>query len=170
MPDTSEYAWPMPTPGGSPGTWGTELNVLFDDHIEPVVKAVSDVAAAALPKAGGDLTGPIKVGVVRVGTVALASITSGGNTVNLALGDVFHGLKSGAAILPSITFSNPPAAGLARFFVLEIENGNGISWPPSVKWSPSAPTLKTTGVDVLVFYTRDGGVTYRGVLAHTATS
>jgi hypothetical protein len=63
-------------------------------------------------------------------------------------------------------FTNPPAAG-AFGFIVELINGGSatITWPAAVKWpSGVAPVLTPSGTDVLVFITRDGGATWRGVL------
>lgn len=68
----------------------------------------------------------------------------------------------------TFTFANPPSSGLAYGFVLELTNGGAftITWPASVDWPNGvAPSLSPAGVDVLVFLTRDGGATWRGVLS-----
>lgn len=69
----------------------------------------------------------------------------------------------------ALTFSNPPATGRVGSLTLEvIQDGTGghtVTWPASVTWAGgSAPTLSTAAaaVDVLSFYTRDGGTTWRG--------
>ncbi len=59
---TTNYGWTLPTVGGSADAWGTILNTLLGDDatgIDAIVKAVSDVANAALPKAGGAMTGAL---------------------------------------------------------------------------------------------------------------
>ena len=58
-------------------------------------------------------------------------------------------------------------------FVLEIiGNGSTITWPSSVDWAggtaPDAPASGET--DIYVFYTRDGGTTWRGALAIDAAA
>jgi hypothetical protein len=48
---------------------------------------------------------------------------------------------------------------------LELMNPGAFAqtWPASVKWSNGTlPSLTAAGVDVLEFYTRDGGTTWRG--------
>lgn len=68
----------------------------------------------------------------------------------------------------TFTFADPPASGDFGTFVLELTNGGAftITWPASVDWpGGTAPTLTASGVDQLVFTTRDGGTTYFGFVA-----
>ena len=68
----------------------------------------------------------------------------------------------------TFTFSNPPASGDFGCFVMEITNGSAfvITFPASVDFVGGvAPTLTASGVDQLVFTTRDGGTTYFGFVA-----
>lgn len=70
----------------------------------------------------------------------------------------------------AFTFSNPPATGNFGSFVLELTNGDAytITWPASVDWAGgSAPTLTSSGVDILAFVTRDGGTTWHGYVMST---
>ena len=71
-----------------------------------------------------------------------------------------------------MSFINPPAAGTAYSFMLYCKQnnvgGNTITWPSSVKFpNGSTPSLTTTQnyIDVLNFFTLDGGVTYVGALS-----
>jgi hypothetical protein len=68
----------------------------------------------------------------------------------------------------TFTFSNPPASGDFGAFVLELTNGGAftVTYPASVDFpGGTAPTLTASGVDQLVFTTRDGGTTYFGFVA-----
>jgi hypothetical protein len=68
----------------------------------------------------------------------------------------------------TFTFSNPPTSGDFGTFVLELTNGGAfaITYPASVDFVGGvAPTLTASGVDQLVFTTRDGGTTYFGFVA-----
>jgi hypothetical protein len=89
----------------------------------------------------------------------------GGTTVDLALGSYFTKTNSGG-----ITWSNPtnvPTSGTAASFIIELSNGGSatIIWWSGVKWAGgNAPTLTVSGVDILGFYSHDGGTTWRGNL------
>ena len=101
------------------------------------------------------------------------TITSSSNaaTINLQLGNVFeHDLTENV----TYTFSNPGPNNTGSVFILKIiqdSSARTITWPTSVDWAGgTAPTLTATnnGVDVFVFFTRDGGTTYYGFTAGQA--
>lgn len=86
------------------------------------------------------------------------------NAINLATGNLFTKTISGATTL---TVSNVPATGTAASFILELANAGSaaITWFSGVKWAGgTAPTLTASGVDVLGFYTHNGGTTWRGLV------
>ena len=168
---TPNYGWILPSPGASAGVWGTLLNEVFDDAspagVDQVVKAVSDVANAAMPKAGGTFTGAVENLDDQYALVNKGSI-SGAQTLDLDTANFFYATIAGAT---TFTFSNPAASGKVTFFTLELTNGaaGAITWPASVNWpGGSAPAL-SSAVDVLTFYTRDNGTTWRGALAMSAS-
>lgn len=57
---TTNYNLTKPEVGASRDAWGGKHNINFDT-IDATMKAISDVANAAMPKAGGAFTGPISV-------------------------------------------------------------------------------------------------------------
>ena len=86
------------------------------------------------------------------------------NAIDLATGNLFTKTISGATTL---TVSNVPTTGTAASFILELTNAGSaaITWFSGVKWAGgTAPTLTASGVDVLGFYSHDGGTTWRGFL------
>lgn len=86
------------------------------------------------------------------------------NAIDLATGNLFTKTISGATTL---TVSNVPTTGTAASFILELTNAGSaaITWFSGVKWAGgTAPTLTASGVDVLGFYTHNGGTTWRGFL------
>lgn len=160
---TTNYAWDLPNVNGDSGSWGGMLRTILGDDvtgIDAVVKAISVIANAALPKAGGTMTGRIDVKTEAYTLVNKGSM-SGAVTLDLAAGNYFYGTVTGN--ITSVTLQNVPAGGV--FFVLELTNGGAftVTWGSAYKWpSGAAPSLIASGVDVLTFTTRDAGTTIRG--------
>jgi hypothetical protein len=97
-----------------------------------------------------------------------ASVT-GATTLDLSTTNIYNLTLTGNM---TVTLSNPPASGtLYSVMMIVKQDGTGsrtITWPASVKWpNASAPTLSTAAnaVDVLNFFTVDGGTTYYGSLS-----
>jgi len=70
----------------------------------------------------------------------------------------------------TFTFSNPSASGKACSFTLILTNGGSqtVNWPGSVDWAGgTAPTLTSSGVDILTFTTVDAGTIWYGFAAGT---
>lgn len=92
-----------------------------------------------------------------------AAVTVAASALDLATANMFYKTITAAT---TFTLSNIPASGDTCIFVLELTNGgayavtlwSGITWNDG-----TAPTLKTSGIDRLVFMTRDGGATWFGV-------
>jgi hypothetical protein len=94
-------------------------------------------------------------------------VTTGSGTaaLDLSTGTTFSFTPSGAT---TVSFTNPPASGLACAFTVEINgDGSAITWPAGVKWpSGTAPTATATK-ELYAFITTDGGTTYYGKQAAT---
>lgn len=91
--------------------------------------------------------------------------TGATRTIDLESGNFFSATLDQAC---TFTFSNPAGSGDFCGFILELTNGGSdtITWPASVDWpGGTAPTLTASGVDQLVFTTRDAGTTYFGFVA-----
>jgi len=102
---------------------------------------------------------------------AIGSIGGGTQDIDLTLGNVVSGTVDTSTT--TFTFSNPPATGRAGSFTLFLTNGGSqtVNWPASVDWaSGTAPTLTTSGVDILTFTTIDAGTTWYGFVAGLAMS
>ena len=159
---TSNYGLTKPEVSGSFGSWGTKMNTNLDT-LDTQLQAVSDVADAALPVAGGVMTGVLHAKTATTPVVNLGNM-SGSTDLDCSSGDYFYGTVVGVT---TFTASNVPISGKAYGFVLEITNGGSatVNWMSGVKWAGgTAPTLTVSGTDILVFTTRDGGTTWRGVL------
>ena len=100
-------------------------------------------------------------------TNAIGNAT-GAKTIDLTLGNSVTATTTGAT---TWTFSNPTASDELCGFSLKLVNGGSATqtWPASVDWpAATAPTLTTSGTDVLVFITCDGGTTWYGFVAGLA--
>lgn len=134
-----------------------------------------------VPKAGGTMTGNLTLSGADIKaadneierpklkdyaeTVNNIGSTGGGTQdIDLTLGNVVLATVDTSA--NTFTFSNPPATGIAGSFTLILTNGGSqtVNWPSSVDWpGGTAPTLTTSGVDILTFITTDAGTTWYGM-------
>lgn len=86
------------------------------------------------------------------------------SNIDTATGAVFSKTISTTT---TFTVSNVAASGSVTSFILELTNGASaaITWWSGIKWAGgTVPTLTASGVDLLGFYTRDGGTTWRGLV------
>jgi len=100
---------------------------------------------------------------------AIGSTGGGTQDFDLTLGNVHSATVDTSA--NTFTFSNPPASANSGSFTIILTNGGSqtVNWPGSVDWAAAtAPTLTTSGVDVLTFTTIDGGTTWYGFAAGLA--
>ena len=100
-------------------------------------------------------------------TSALGS-AGGSRTINLEDGNSFSATVSASTV--TWTFSNPTASDELCGFTLTLVNGGSqtVNWPGSVDWAGgSAPSLTSSGTDILVFMTIDGGTIWYGMIAST---
>jgi len=99
--------------------------------------------------------------------VNVIGATGGGTQdINLASGNVVTATVDTSA--NTFTFSNPPTSGKCGSFTLILTNGGSqtVNWPAAVDWAGgTAPTLTTSGIDVLTFTTVDAGTIWYGFLA-----
>ena len=101
-------------------------------------------------------------------TNAIGAIGGGTQNIDLTLGNSVSATVSAAAT--TFQFTNPTASDEMCAFSLVLTNGGSqtINWPGSVDWAGgSAPSLTSSGVDILVFFTIDGGTIWHGMAAST---
>ena len=131
------------------------------------VAADGATADAALPKAGGTMSGLVNMADQILQRTVLkdygeTKVAMAAHAVDLELGNVFTYTLSGGQ---TVTFTNPPASGTAGSFTMNVTNGGSatLTWPTSVDWPAGiAPALTASGVDLIFFTTIDGGTIWYG--------
>jgi hypothetical protein len=132
-----------------------------------------------LPLAGGTMSGELVAADQLVTrpemkdyseTVNIIGGTGGGTQdIDLTLGNVVTATVDTST--NTFTFSNPSPTAKACSFTLFLTNGGSqtVAWPGTVDWAGgTAPTLTTSGVDVLTFTTVDAGTIWYGFAAGLA--
>ena len=97
---------------------------------------------------------------------ALGDVGGGTDAIDISAGNVVTATVSTGA--QTFTFTNPSATGKACSFTLILTNGGSqtVNWPGSVDWAGGdAPSLTSSGVDVLTFTTVDAGTIWYGFAA-----
>lgn len=115
--------------------------------------------SAYLQKSGGELSGILRTTSSIMGNYEAA----GGVNLVTTTAECFSYTVAG-----NVTFTFTPTGiqtGDLSGFILELTNGGAhtVAWPSSVKFAGGLPPVLTAaGLDILCFYTRDGGTTWRG--------
>jgi len=94
---------------------------------------------------------------------AIGGTGGGTQDIDITAGNVVTATVDTSA--NTFTFSNPSATGVSCSFTLILTNGGSqtVAWPGTVDWAAAtAPTLTTSGVDVLTFMTIDAGTIWYG--------
>ena len=97
---------------------------------------------------------------------AIGATGGGTQDIDLQLGNVVSATVD--TNTNTFTFSDPSADGKACSFTLFLTNGGSrdMNWPGTVDWAGgSAPSLTSSGVDVLTFTTLDAGTIWYGFAA-----
>jgi hypothetical protein len=129
-----------------------------------VANAAFNKANAALANTTTTYVGDLTVvgKVIHTGRYSQTVTAVSASAIDCSQGNYFTKTASSGL---TWTFTNVPASG-AYVAVLELTNGGTgtQTWPAAVKWpSGVAPVLTTSGVDLLVFITDDGGTNWRGL-------
>jgi hypothetical protein len=162
MAVTSNYNWTLPTVSGDSGAWGTILNAAII-AVDAALWAVSAVASAALPKAGGTMTGHLKTLTSSATRYDFGNV-SGGVAINLAVAQMFTLTVNGNLTL---SFTNVPSGSVTSGVSLLITNPGAytITWPTGTQWNGGAPpTFTASGKDRVVMITDDAGTTWHAVV------
>lgn len=132
----------------------TASSALTGAEVLPIVQSAANVKATTQKVVDAAMT----TGLTRQD---LGSINTN-TTIDWSLGSYVTATITGAL---TFTFSNPAPSGKACVAYMQLTNAESatITWPVSVTWSGGTkPTLRTSGVDLLRFYTQDGGTTWFG--------
>ena len=124
---------------------GGYINFQDEQAIRPEIKDYAETVNVL-----GDLGGGTDAIDITAGNVVTATVSTGAQT---------------------FTFTNPSATGKACSFTLILTNGGSqtVNWPSSVDWAGGdAPSLTSSGVDVLTFTTVDAGTIWYGFAAGLA--
>jgi hypothetical protein len=128
----------------------------------------ANLAAAMTDETGSGLlvfaTTPVVTGL-REKSAAIAA-----SDIDLSLGNYFTKTISGTT---TFTVSNVATSGDVSAFVLVLTNGGSatVNWFSGVTWDAGTPpTLTTSGIDILAFFTINGGTTWRGLVLAQAVA
>jgi hypothetical protein len=169
---TTNYGWNLPDVAGDAGAWGGLLNTILED-IDDKLYTADGLADAALPLAGGNLSGHVEhfTGHTVGGSIATGS---GTKTIDLSAANfwVQAGALSGAV---TIDVTNPQSSSgdfeCVILFPRNLGNASSVTWKKdgsamTLWWQDGVePTWTTSGYDVIVLFTYDGGSTWIGVHA-----
>jgi len=166
---TTNYSLTKPEIDGSTDTWGPKIHDDLD-IIDSAMQANADVAAAAqasadaaLPLAGGVMSGRVDLFSAQQKLVALGNI-SGATELDLAVAQIFTATVIGATVFSA---ANVPSGTFAQCVVIQLTNGGSaaITWPGAVHWvGGAAPSFTAAGTDVVVLVSFDEGTTWLGVV------
>lgn len=140
----SVSAWGLPTDGGSSNTWGAILNDTTFPAIASDLTDTETVADAALPKAGGTMTGELALKVATTPITALGSV-SGNTNITCTLGHVFTLTCTASTTL--VLASVP--AGVALGIIVKVTNGAAGTFghPTGTVWASGAAPTMSSGTD-----------------------
>jgi len=128
-------------------------------------KVVTATAAGLVNHADYQVTRPYFLDIAE--TVNAIGDTGGGtDDIDIEDGNVVSATVSTGT--QTFTFSNPSASARSCTFTLLLTDGGSqtVNWPGSVDWAGgSAPSLTSSGIDVLTFTTIDAGTIWYGFLA-----
>jgi hypothetical protein len=129
---------------------------------------VTSVTGTAPIVSSGSSTPAISLGpLINTGEVVniIGNTGSSGVAMNFQSGNVVTATSTGNT---TWSITNPKAAGTATTLSLILTNGGAYvqTWMSGINWGVTgAPTLQTSGINILRFTSVDGGSTWLGALA-----
>ena len=140
--------------------FGTATNVGSVD-VANTMSAIERLQSLALLKSGGTLTGAVSEKLLSLsGTSVTLDLTSANNFTH--------------TITDNTTFTvsaNSDTTFQLGTLVLTNAGNYTITWPSSFKWADNTPpTLNTSGIDVITFFTINGGTKYYAVQSITGVA
>lgn len=145
----------------------TKVDNLNADLLDGADWASPAAIGSVTPAAGTFTTGTFTTGIFTTAKATAyqeTKVAIAASNIDLSLGNYFSKTISGTT---TFTVSNVPTTGTAASFILDLTNGGSatINWWTGVKWAGgTAPSLTTSGRDVLGFFTYDGGTTWTGLV------
>ena len=151
------------------GYTGTTAELNYNDVTTlgtvEVSKTVTASAAGLVNHADYQVQRPYFLDIAE--TVNAIGGTGGGTQdIDITAGNVVSATVDSST--NTFTFSNPSATGRSCTFTFIVTNGGSqtVNWPASVDWvGGTAPSLTSSGVDVITFTSIDAGTTWLGFVA-----
>lgn len=140
--------------------FGAATNVGSVD-VANVMSAFERLQSLALLKSGGTLTGAVSEKLLSLsGTSVTLDLTSSNNFT--------HTITANTTFTVS---ANSDTTFQLGTLVLTNAGSYTITWPESFKWADNTPpTLNESGIDVITFFTIDGGTKYYAVQSITGVA
>lgn len=140
--------------------FGTATNVGSVD-VTNVMSAVERLQSLALLKSGGSLTGAVSEKLLFLsGTSVTLDLTSANNFT--------HTITDNTTFTVSADSDTTFQLGT---LILNNAGSYTITWPSSFNWADNTPpTLNESGIDVITFFTIDGGTKYYAVQSITGVA
>tara|TARA_R110002110_G_scaffold242404_1_gene458817 strand:+ start:1926 stop:2792 length:867 start_codon:yes stop_codon:yes gene_type:complete len=154
------------------GYTGTTAELNYNDVTSlgtvEVSKTVTATAAGLINHADYQVQRPYFLDIAE--TINVIGATGGGTQdIDITVGNVVTATVDTNA--NTFTFSNPSATGRSCSFLLILTNGGSqtVNWPGTVDWAGgAAPSLTSSGIDVICFSTIDAGSIWYGFAAGLA--
>ena len=148
----------------------TYAKTILDDANAAAAQTTLGIDTAYAALAGATFTGGIKeqfLDVTSTNTSDANHITSSAIQLDASTANNFA--VNVAATSPTLSLTNL-TSGKSNFITIEVTYGGGtITWPTAVDWNAAtAPSQSSSGVDLYILYSRDGGTTILGFTAGQA--